>query len=112
MLVLRSAFAQRLRDTAAALGRRARSGATPSVESRSELSARYLRELSELIDDRQISAADARTVIDDLFEPEQAGAAPRVRLSVWRAYLKDRTGHVGLHLVGEDAAASMIPPKA
>jgi len=68
-------------------------------ESRGDLSGRYMRELAELIDDRQISAAVAQQVIEDLFEPQAPGPARRVRLGVWRAYLKDRTGYIGPSVV-------------
>ena len=76
-------------------------GIPTKVESRRELSARYMRELSELVDDRQLSPSDAERVVQDLFEPGEASSAPRVRLAVWRSYVKERTGQVGLKLVGD-----------
>lgn len=80
-------------------------GERKRIESRRDLSLRYLSELSELVGDRRISATMAQQVIDDLFEPEEPGVPRRVRLRVWRSYLKDRTGHIGLHLVGSDPTA-------
>jgi len=84
--------------------RRGKRGAPAVVESRRELSARYMRELSELVDDRQISSSDAEKVVRDLFEPGDGGSAPRVRLAVWRSYVKERTGQAGLTLVGNGSA--------
>ena len=84
--------------------RRGKRGARAAVESRRELSARYMRELSELVDDRQISSSDAEKVVRDLFEPGDGGSAPRVRLAVWRAYVKERTGQSGLTLVSDGSA--------
>jgi len=84
--------------------RRRKRGAPAVVESRRELSARYMRELSELVDDRQISSSDAEKVVRDLFEPGDGGSAPRVRLAVWRSYVKERTGQAGLTLVGNGSA--------
>ena len=81
--------------------RLAKRGVPNAVESRRELSARYMRELSELIDDRQLSSSDAERVVRDLFEPGEGSSAPRVRLAVWRSYVKERTGKVGLKLVGD-----------
>ena len=81
--------------------RRRKGGIPTVVESRRELSARYMRELSELVDDRQLSPSDAERVVRDLFEPVEASSAPRVRLAVWRSYVKERTGQVGLKLIGD-----------
>lgn len=89
------------------LRRRAR-GPEPAVESRRELSERYMRELSELIDDRQISRSDAERVVQDLFQQGEPGSAPRVRLEVWRSYLAERTGQTGLRLVGAEPASSDV----
>jgi len=82
--------------------RRRVGSAEPAVESRRELSARYLRELDELVDDRQISRSDAKKVVEDLFEPGEPGSARRVRLAVWRSYLTERTGQSGLRLVRDE----------
>jgi hypothetical protein len=75
-------------------------GLASPIESRRELSARYMRELSELVDDRRISAAVAEKVVSDMFEPDEAGEPRRVRLAIWQSYVRDRTGEVGLRLVG------------
>lgn len=72
------------------------------TESRQDLSRRYLRELSELVDDRQITTSAARQVIDDLFEPAEPGQPRRLRAAVWQAHVEDRTSHSGLRLVGTD----------
>ena len=72
------------------------------MESRSELSNRFIRELREMVDDREISLAAARHIADDMFEAEEAGQPRRVRLAVWQSYLTDRTGHAGPYLVGSD----------
>jgi hypothetical protein len=69
------------------------------MQSRSELSNRFIRELREMVDDREISVAAARRIADDMFEAEEAGQPRRVRLAVWQSYLKDRTGHAGPYLV-------------
>lgn len=84
--------------------RRSKRGAATVVESRRELSARYMRELSELVDDRQITSSDAEKVIRDLLDPSETGSTPRVRLAVWRSYVRERTGQVGLKLVGSGSA--------
>ena len=84
--------------------RRGKRGAPAMVESRRELSARYIRELSELVNDRQISSSDAEKVVRDLFEPHDGVSAPRVRLAVWRSYVKERTGQSGLTLVSDGSA--------
>ena len=55
------------------------------TESRQDLSRRYLRELSELVDDRQITTSAARQVIDDLFEPAEPSQPRRLRAAVWQA---------------------------
>jgi len=70
-----------------------------TLETRRELSIRYMQELSELLHEHEISSAVADQLIRDLFEPEEPGEPRRVRTAVWQAYLKDRTGHVGPHLV-------------
>lgn len=69
------------------------------LESRSELSRRYLGELCELVGDGQISRALAQRVIDDLFEPKLGYNLRQVRLSVWRSYCEDRTNRLGLQKV-------------
>lgn len=65
------------------------------VESREVLSGRYMGELRELLDDGEISLSVAQRVIDDMFEPLQPGAPPRVRMEVWQAYVRERP-HCGL----------------
>jgi hypothetical protein len=76
--------------------------ATPGepVESRSELSQRYMRELQELVDLGELELDAAERIRTDLFEPTGPGELPRLRLRFWQSYLRDRTGHVGPHLVG------------
>jgi len=56
------------------------------------LGERYRRELRELVDQGEISAAFARRVMDDLFMTGESGQPPRLRPSVWSAYLAELTG--------------------
>lgn len=88
-------------------------GRAGRLDSRAELSARYLQELSELVADGRISAAVAARIADDLFEPDRPGTPRRLRLSVWRRYVQERSGHVGPHLVvGAGDGLEESPPPA
>jgi len=104
MALALSQLLRRASETLRTFRRSASAKQADPIESRHDLSQRYMRELSELVSDRQITAAVAEQVIHDLFEPQQPGSAPRVRPAVWRAYLKDRTGHIGPYLVGSQSA--------
>jgi hypothetical protein len=67
---------------------KSRGGPTPhaaGVRGRAALGDQFLRELRELVDDGDISAAMARRILDDFFEPAGPGARPTLKLSVWRA---------------------------
>lgn len=62
------------------------------IETPHELGARYLRELRELVDQGEISPLFAQRIIDDLFTPGEPGQPPRLRWSVWSAYIAELTG--------------------
>ena len=70
------------------------------LESRQELSLRYLRELQELIDDGEIDVAAAERIRCDLFEEGVNGN--RLKLAVYQSYLTERTGTTGPRLVRID----------
>jgi len=72
------------------------------AESRSELSDRYMRDLSEMVDQGEIGPLAAQRIRDDLFEATQDGQGWLLKISVWRSYLKERTGRVGPYLVRQD----------
>ncbi len=76
------------------------------IESRREFSERLLRQLRDMVDDGEIGVAVAKRIISDMFEPEEAGAPRRVRLRVWQSYVKDRSGHIGPHLVDLNSLGS------
>lgn len=61
-----------------------------AVETREELSERWMDELLELIEQGDISPAIARRIRDDQFEPTADGSPPLLRASVWQAYLAER----------------------
>lgn len=72
------------------LGRKAETD-PDGIETPAQLGARYLRELRELVDEGEITWRFAQRVIDDLFITE-AGQPPRLRPSVWHAYIAEQTG--------------------
>lgn len=62
------------------------------VETPGQLGELYLHELEELVEQGEISADFARRVTDDLFEPTEPGQARKIRQSIWRSYVAQRTG--------------------
>lgn len=89
-----------LRQRARAIRRRLRPARPEGPpESRRELSERYLRELEELVADREISPEFAKRVRDDMFQEGGPGEPPRLRLAYWRSHLKEKTGQDGPRLV-------------
>jgi polyhydroxyalkanoate synthesis regulator phasin len=69
-----------------------RAGSVPNdegVEGPRQLGERFLRELRDLVDQGEISPADARRVIDDLFEAGQADR-PRLKWSVWQDHIEEQ----------------------
>jgi hypothetical protein len=63
--------------------------AAEAIRTRAELGDQFLRELCELRDDREISAALAGRILDEFFEPAEPGQRPRLKMSVWRACTRD-----------------------
>ena len=72
------------------------------LESRRDLSERLLRELLELIDEREISRENGQRVLEDIFEPTEAGVECRVRLWVWELFLSEAAGELRQYEVGSD----------
>lgn len=73
------------------------------VESRRELSERYLRELQELVDDNDIDLAAAERIRSDLLEPGPDG--DRLKLSTYESYLNEQAGgsaRIFVHSRGRD----------
>lgn len=93
-------FAARLfRRAKLPLARFFRDEAEP-IETRRELSERFLRELDELVWDGEFSRGVAEQIARDIFEPPAPGRRPLVRVEVWQSYIRDRTGSVALYAVG------------
>ena len=91
--------ARLLRRAALPVARFFRGGAE-QIETRRELSERFLRELDELVWDGEFSRAVAEQIARDIFEPLTPGRRPLVRAEVWQSYVRERTGSVGLYAVG------------
>jgi len=62
------------------------------IETPRQLGERYRRELRELVEQGEISPSFARRVMDDIFAPSEPGESRRLRNSVWRRYVAERTG--------------------
>lgn len=60
---------------------------------RAELSRQYLRELQEMIDDREIGADLAREILEEMFEPARPWQPRLVKESVWAQYVEAREKH-------------------
>ena len=60
------------------------------LESRREISDQFLRDLQDMIDDREISFDGAQQILSDLFEPAEPGKRPLVKWSVWHAHTEER----------------------
>lgn len=60
------------------------------IETPAELGNRYLGELQALVDDGEISLSVAQRILDDLFDPAAPGDQPRLKWSVWCAYVEDQ----------------------
>lgn len=73
------------------------------VETRRELSGRYLRELQELVDHGELGLAAAERIRSNLFE--RAPDGERFKLPTCQAYLKELTGSIGPHVVCSAANA-------
>ena len=58
-----------------------------------------MRELKDMVDQGEFGAAVAERIREDLFEGHNKDQRPLLRLSVWRTYLKERTGHSGPYVV-------------
>jgi hypothetical protein len=61
-----------------------------AVQSPQQLGEQYLRELRELLDEGEISAAFAQRVRDDLFETGGPDQLPALKWSVWCSYVEDQ----------------------
>lgn len=94
-------LAHQLTDT-----RRRTDRAKALLESRRELSNRYLLELQELIDGAEITPAVARRIREDLFEIRDGEQLPLLRISVWRKHRLEQTGWSDLYLVASNGAAA------
>lgn len=93
-----------VRNALPAMDRRRSTASAAPLETRDELSTRYMRELSDLVHGGEIGAAAARQIVLDLFDPAEHGHPPRLRLAVWQDYVRDRGGSLGPYLVARQAA--------
>jgi hypothetical protein len=62
------------------------------IESPGELGDRLWSELLELVDEGELSVSVAERIRDGLFEEGRAGERPRLRWSVWSAYVSQLMG--------------------
>jgi polyhydroxyalkanoate synthesis regulator phasin len=60
------------------------------IETPAGLSARFHRELRELVEGGEISPSFAERVVDELFEPAQPGEKPSLRSWVWSAFVDEQ----------------------
>jgi glycyl-tRNA synthetase alpha subunit len=60
-----------------------------AIENPEQLGERYLQELRDLVDERQITAAFAQRVVEDLFDAGEAGQMV-LKWSVWCSYIEEQ----------------------
>jgi len=96
----------------ARLGRRIAAHPPTALETRQELSDRYLAELRELVDDDLLTIAQAEEVLVDLFDAGPPGTLPLIKSWVWQSHAKERTGYVVPQLVSEAANIKTSLPEA
>jgi hypothetical protein len=60
------------------------------IKSVDALGTQYLRELRDLLDDGEIDSGLAQRILDDLFEEAEPGLQPRLKASIWLAYLDQK----------------------
>ena len=60
------------------------------AKTREELSRQYLRELQEMVDDRQIGPELAKQMLEEMFDPPRPWQPRIVTQEVWAAYLDQR----------------------